>query len=294
MKTDGHANGKLFEFGPGGSFLGSITEPARPGSQTGVIVFGLGISEVRIARGLARLGLVAMQIRLVRNYHDSERRNRFYDDSGIGACRQAIDELASKRGIQQVILMGNCAEANLCFNTARVDPRVVGLILTNPHVNEVLTAVDAYARKLFRFAAWRRLLTGKSSLAALRWFVRGRLQGADERWLAAQSPFTKDIALPLDFDQKLASLMSERGMRAILVFSYTEDGLRYFRKTYGGTLDNLAASGGLTIEILTRDAHVFSRDDEAARQLSEIICRWGEKALVRQDTPRALAAAQTA
>jgi hypothetical protein len=290
MKIEGLSSGKLFEFGPGGSFLGSITDPADPGSPTGVVLFGLGMSEVRIARGLARLGLVAMQIRLVKNYHDSDRRNRFYDDSGVRSCRLAIDELFARRGVRQVILMGNCAEANLCFNTALLDARVVGLILTNPHVNEVLTAAHSYPRKLFRLSAWRRLLTGQSNLDALRAFVRGRLQGADDRLLAAQSPYRHDIALPLDFDRKLASLV-KRGVRALIVFSHTEDGLHYFRNNYGGTLAELVAANGLTIQTLERDAHVFSRDDESAQQLSEIVFRWGEKALVACDWQRAPAAA---
>jgi hypothetical protein len=293
MNSEGHSAGKLFEFGPERAYLGSITDPAQPGAATGAVIFGLGMSEVRVARRLAKLGVVSMQIRLLKNYHDSQRRNRFYDDFGVAACRRAIDELLAKRGVREVILMGNCAEANLCFNTALRDTRVTGLILTNPHVNEVLLAADSYWRKLLRPSAWRRLLTGKSSLEALRAFVRGRLQGADDQLLAAQSPYKHDIALPLDFDRKLASLVSQRGVRTLLVFSYTEDGLRYFRKTYGGTLDELVASSNLTIHTLDRDAHVFTHDDESARLLSEIVSRWGENVLVtpdRQLTPAAASA----
>ncbi len=140
------SGGNLFEFGPGGAYLGYISDPSRLRSQTAAILFGLGRPESRIARRLAALGLVVMQIQLFRNYGDEKRRLRFYDDSGVLACTQAIEEIVSQRRITQVVLMGHCAEANLSFNTALVDPRVVGLILANPNVSAVLKFVEQVAR----------------------------------------------------------------------------------------------------------------------------------------------------
>jgi hypothetical protein len=293
MNVTGRTNGRLFEFGPGGSFVGSITEPSHPGPQIGVILFGLGVAEIRIARRLAALGFVVLQIRLVKSYHDWEHKFRFYDDSGVWACRQAIDELTSQHRIQQVVLMAICGEANLCFNTALVDPRVVGLILLNPHVNERVTVVDVYRRHLFRLSAWRRLLTGKSRLTELKALLRSRVRGADVPPQSAQSRFEKDIILSLDFDQKLTSLLTKRGVRALIMFSYTEAGLHYFRRTYGETLDKLVASGGLTFEVMSRDAHNFYLDDESARELCEIIPKWAAKALVQRNPQQALAAVAT-
>jgi dienelactone hydrolase len=151
----------VFEFGPSGAYLGYISDPSRPCSQTGVIVFGMGRLESRIARRVAALGLVVMQIRLYKNYSDEKSRVRFYDECGVSACSQAIEEINSKRRVTQVVLMGNCAEANISFNTALVDPRVVGLILINPNVNAMLTVVDRLPRRLFSLHAWRRLMTGE-------------------------------------------------------------------------------------------------------------------------------------
>ena len=63
----------LFEFGPGGAYLGYISDPSRACSAPGV----------------------------------------FYDESGVSACTLAIDEINSRRRITQVVLMGDCAEANI-------------------------------------------------------------------------------------------------------------------------------------------------------------------------------------
>jgi len=270
----------VFEFGPGGAYLGYISDPSRLRSQTGVIVFGLGRLESRIARRLAALGLVVMQIRLYKNYSEVKSRVRFYDESGVSACTQAIEEIASKRRVTQVVLMGNCAEANISFNTALVDPRVVGMILTNPHVNAMLTVVDRLPRRLFSLHAWRRLLAGESNSKLLRSYFRILVPGADLQSLAAQVPDRKDIVLPLDFDKKLSSLLNERAISSLILFSNDRTGLRYFRKTYGDTLNELVASGRLTFEVLPTDAHDDSADDEAACQLAEVVAEWAGKVLV--------------
>jgi amino acid adenylation domain-containing protein len=279
-------NGPLLEFGPRGKYLSYITEPARPGAHIGVILFGFGVSECRIARRLSTLGFIVMQIRLFKNHEDAQDRARFYDDSGISALVQAIDELSFRRGIQRVVLMGNCAEANLCFNTALIDLRVVGLIMTNLYINEMLTVVDECRRNLFSLGAWRRLLTGDRGARMLKGFLRMRVRGASDQSLTAQSCYNKDLVLPLDFNRKLVSLVNGRDVRALVLFFRSELGLRYFRKNYGETLGTLSASGRLQFEVMSQDLHEFSADDEAARQLSEIVATWSEKLIVGPDSER--------
>lgn len=273
-------DGSVFRFGTGGEFSGYISDPSRPCSRTGVILFGLGRLESRIARRLAGLGLVVMQIRLFKDYAEATRRARFYDDSGVAACRQAIEEFASRRRIDQVVLMGGCAEANVSFNTALVDARVVGLILHNPHVNPMLTVVDRLPRRLFSRAAWRRLLAGESNPKLLSIFLRKLAGGAHEQSLAAQWSYHKDIVLPLDFDRKLSSLLTQRAVRSLILFSNDRAGLRYFRNTYGDTLDQLVDSGRLSFEVMPPDAYDASTGDKAACQLAEVVAAWAEEQLV--------------
>jgi amino acid adenylation domain-containing protein len=292
MDVSAASDADVFEFGPGGAYLGYISEPSRRCSQTGVILFGLGQSEARIARRLAARGIVVMQIRLFKNYGDAQQRTRFYDDSGVAACTQAINELTSRRPVSQVVLMGNCTEANISFNTALVDRRVTGLILTNPHINEMLTVVQECRQNLFSLAAWGRLLRGESGAKLLKAFLRGRVRRADADWMAAQWSYRKDIVLPLDFDRKLAALLTERDVRGLVVFTYDKIGLRYFRRNYGKSLDRLAASGHLRFEVLPTESHDTSADDDTARRLAEAVTEWAGKELV-PSAPRAVPATQS-
>ncbi len=276
----------VFEFGPGGAYLGYISDPSRPRSQTGVIVFGLGRLESRIARRLAALGLVVMQIQVFRNYADMQRRLQFYDDAGVAACTEAIEEMLSKRRITQVVLMGDCAEANLSFNTALADRRVVGLILTNPNLEALLarlTFIDRLPLRLFNMDAWRRLATGDSKL--LKSILRRLGSRSAGQWLAGQMSFHKDVILPLDFEQKLSTLLTERAGPSLIVFSKDRDGLSFFRKVYAATLQQLIAANRLNFEVMPANARDDPADDQVACQFADVIADWAAKALV-SSTPK--------
>src|SRR5471030_2178866 len=98
----GATGGSVFEFGSGETYLGYISDPSRRCSHTAVILFGFGRLEGRVARRLSALGLVVMQIQLVKNYGELRRRLQFYDDAGVTACTQAIEAIISKRRVTRV------------------------------------------------------------------------------------------------------------------------------------------------------------------------------------------------
>jgi amino acid adenylation domain-containing protein len=271
----------VFQFGPGGAYLAYISDPSRWRSLTGVIMIGLGRLESRIARRLAALGLVVMQVQLFRDYADMRRRLRFYDDFGVAACAGAIEEMVSKRGVSRVVLMGDCAEANLCFNTALADARVVGLILTNPNLDAqlaTLTPVERLPLRLFEAAHWRRVLAGDSKL--LKSILRRLGSRSAAQWLAGQWSFSKDLILPLDFDQKLSKLLTERAGRCLIVFSKDRDGLGYLRRIYRTTIHQLIAANQLSFEVMPVNARDDPADDQAACQFADVIADWAGEALL--------------
>jgi amino acid adenylation domain-containing protein len=271
----------VFEFGPGGAYLGYITDPPRPRSQTGVIVFGLGRLESRVARRLAALGLVVMQIQVFRNYADVQPRLQFYDDAGVAACTKAIEELLSKRPVTQVVLMGDCAEANLSFNTALEDRRVIGLILTNPNFHPLparLRFIDRLSLRLFNRAAWHRLATGESRLAkSILHRLGSRSAG---QWLAGQMSFNRHVTLPPDFDRKLSSLLTERSGRSLIVFSKDRDGWSFFRRIYRATLQQLIAGNRLNFEVMPVNARDDPADEQLTCQFADVVADWAGEALL--------------
>ncbi len=277
----------VFEFGPGGAYLGYISDPSRACSTIGVILFGLGRLESQVARRLAALGLVVMQIQVVRKFGDLNRRLQFYDDSGVAAGRQAIDEINSRRGITQVVLMGDCAECNISFNTALVDARVDGLILTNPNFDPLmamLSFLDRLPVRLFSLRAWRGVLTGESKLvkSLLR---RLGSQAADE-WLAGKWSFRKDLVLPIDFDNKLSSLVTQRRVSSLIVYSKDGAGLRFFRRNYFRALKDLAVQGHFTFKVMAHDARADPKNDQATCQFADVVSDWAGTVLLQEPESR--------
>jgi hypothetical protein len=236
--------------------------------RVAVIVLGVGIADIAATGRFAKHGWLAMQIRLIRdNAHhaDAWRRYDTYSESGVSRCIEAMDFLSNTYGIRRFILMGNCALANICFNTATADPRVAGLILTNPHVSDQLTNRLSFRirRHLLSRRSWLRLLRGKAP--------------ASLALTAEESPelnSTGDVALPLDFDRRLELLLAQRQLRVLIAFAHSEPGLIYFLSHYRRKLDELATGNQLRFEVISSDSHDFSASDESASKLNALIADW--------------------
>jgi hypothetical protein len=272
-------------------FVGSIMEPQQRRGSIGFIVIGLGIADVMAVRRFAALGHVAMQIRLIKDstHHKDERRRHItYDETGVARCRRAMDLLSAKHGVERFILMGNCTLANICFNTARVDFRVAGLILTNPHVPE--TEMDGVLFKIqrhfFRKSSWARLLKGQMQLPGSTALSTNAAQAEKARVEAMRWDFKKDIVLPRDFDRKLASLVGERPLPALIVFSDSEASFVYFERHYRKTLNQLVRAGKLRYEVIQTDQHDFSARTETATALNDLISDWMKHAWGAQSLQR--------
>ena len=260
--------------------VASIATPPGRKASIGVVVTGMDLGDLRAVKRFAAAGFVAMQIRLIpdsAHHKDLQRRYATYDESGVARCRQALDMLSDEYGVQHFILMGGCALANVCFNTAEADPRVAGLILTNPYIGAAATsAIPLKLRKhLFQRRSWLRLLSGSMKLLRGATHRIGSRGEADRQRVTAT--YHKDMALPGDFDRCLKALSTDRPMQTLLVFSQTELSLHYFRRHYRRTIDELVAAGKLHLEVLPFDNHDLSARDDSALGLNNLITEWTRK-----------------
>jgi pimeloyl-ACP methyl ester carboxylesterase len=238
----------------------------------------MGAGELRIARSLARLGIAAMLVQ------QKERAFLRLDTEGVRYCKDAIETLRAKRGVDSFILMGICGRASISFYTAVDDPRVIGLTLVNPALNPVLTVLERYKNKLRSAASWRRLIAGKIDLShhlksakRIKTLILGRLVRADEKTLIERSKATvnRDLMMPDNIGPRLEAL-AERGVRVLLVFSDQDAGLGYFRKRYGKSFTRLRQQPGMSVEVLSTAAHRLTLDDSAASGLADTMRRWAE------------------
>jgi hypothetical protein len=257
---------------------------ARGEPRLGAILWGLGVAEVKIARALAKRGIVSMQVRINGpEFYDDDRRNEIYRRRGIEYCTLAMDKLAAERGVTSFILMGTCACANLGFHAALADSRVVGLILANPYVSTAQRALALGWDKIAKPGGWKKLWTaGAARARATLRTVWRRIDGSLRSTTAppvkvsvsgAGAP--RAIELPGDLGRKLAKLC-DRGSKILVACSTTDDSLHYLRKRHGSYLRKLQARGNLSFVEVECSAHLFSTDDTAAALLNDAISRWIE------------------
>jgi non-ribosomal peptide synthetase component F len=143
----------------------------------------------------------------------------------------------------------------------------------------MLTFLDRLPVRLFSLTAWRGVVTGESKL--VKSLLRRLGSQAAGEWLAGKLSFHKDLVLPLDFDHKLSSLLAQRRISSLIVYSKDRAGLRFFRRNYLRTLENLAAPGRFTFKVMARDARADPKYDEAACKFADAVSDWAGKALLQ-------------
>jgi pimeloyl-ACP methyl ester carboxylesterase len=153
----GHVVGGIRElpvqFGPDGQLVGVLATPndppsvqnARPAGTAPptVILLNAGVIHrvgphrlhVLLARGLAALGISSFRMDLS-GIGDSRAvpGATSFRQSSVADARVAMDHLAAETGATRFILFGLCSGADNALATARVDDRVVGLVIVDPPV----------------------------------------------------------------------------------------------------------------------------------------------------------------
>lgn len=169
---------KILRFGRTAPLIGVLTEPrtvAGSASLPAVVLLNSGILHrvgacrlhVGVARRLARDGFTVLRFDYS-GIGDSEARrdDLAFEESALLETREAMDHLASTRGVREFILMGLCSGADMAHEVARVDKRVVGLVMLdgwayrNPGYY-----LHHYGSRAFRLDVWRRWIGNKLARA---------------------------------------------------------------------------------------------------------------------------------
>ena len=280
--------------GNGSTLLGRLT-PAAASCGLGAVIWGTGFSEFRLARRLATLGVTSLQIRICgAAFDDDDQRNAIYDRDGIRLCTEAVDHLVQRFALRGCVLMGNCAAASLAFNAARADPRIAGVIMTNPHFEGLQKPVESFVRKLSRAEFWGRVARGQVDVAdrlrSLGRALRAGPEGGAASGLAVR--YRGDVYLDASFAEEIAAVAS-RGVAVYLACSRTDDSLLHVHRHFSKTLSDLARQG-VTFHLIDRDVHVFEHDEIASDELNAGITAWVARTLLAAGHPPAprMAAAQ--
>ena len=211
-----------------GNILYGVVHDPSSTAKRGVVMVAAGACRVGphrqfllLARHWAAGGIPVMRFDY-QGQGDSEGAGAFNFDSLMYDIRSAIDCFTSTvPGIERVVLWGLCEAALNSLLYARNDPRVDGLVLVNPQVDNLHTSLSDRSRLRYH----------RSSQLLKPWRLPGRLARNRVNVLSALTSITGHIAgsirpnPPGSIDRFLEELSAFKG-RSLVILSEDEPNLR--------------------------------------------------------------------
>jgi pimeloyl-ACP methyl ester carboxylesterase len=279
----GTCNELVVQFGPAASLVGILTRPPSglPIRRPAVVMLNTGIAHrvghhrmyVKMARELAALGHLAFR----------------FDFSGIGdsATREdslspfeahqadvcaALDWLTASCDVNEAVLIGLCAGADVALNYGHSDKRVVGLVLLDPTIPPTARFYAHYiGRRLTQLRSWGSFVSG-----------RGRIwkELSDRARLAlgvapAQPESAADHRIRSQLEQLYLKSL-DRDLKMLIVLSGGSlAGRQSYREQLFDALPNVPFRGRVSVEHFKDADHTFT--SESVRDLlQELVIGWVE------------------
>lgn len=272
---------KALLLGRAKSLVGIATLPATGVAQRrpAVVFVNSGIVHrvghhrmyVRLARLLAAAGHAALRFDLS-GLGDSASRSGVSTESAWRMdISDAIDDLASLGAVDQVVLVGLCAGADLIVRYAHTDKRVVGIVLLDPTIPPTARFYVHYiARRIRRLRSWLSFASGRGRLwNELVEHVRFALGAARN----APGSSAADPRNRSEFEHVYGAAV-RGGIRQLIVLTGGAwEGRQSYREQLLEALPNVDFGDTLTLVHLEDCDHTFSSVDDR-RRLNDLITGW--------------------
>jgi pimeloyl-ACP methyl ester carboxylesterase len=280
----GAFNELAVHFGQSGSLVGILTRPASESPIRGpaVVVLNTGIAHrvghhrmyVRMARELAALGHHVFRFDFS-GIGDSAPRKDILNpiEAHQADVAAALDWLEASCRINEAILIGLCAGAEIALRYGHSDKRVTGLVLLDPTIPNSARFYARYiSRKLMVLRSW--------------WsFVRGRGMIWNQLSERARSTFGVATSQSADAADELKQLYVkafERKLNVLIVVTGKALEGRYREQLFDAFPD-VPLKGWVSFEYFRDADHTFT-SEEVRRALQRLIVGWIED----RSTPQAL------
>ncbi len=270
---------KAYRFGKGECLVGIITEPdacTRNVSLPAVLLLNSGLVHrvgpfrlyVEIARRLTSLGFMVFRFDLS-GVGDSKapRGSQSYDERAVSDVQEAMNMLATKKGVHEFVLMGICSGARLAHQVAVADLRVSGNVVS-----------DGYAYPTWGFYL-RYYGPRVRSLSKWRDFLKRRFASvfAKAHDGAVGTELVEELLL-VEFPPKAkirADLVGliDRGVNLLVIHSGGWDDYYNYRDQFQDAFRSVDFQGKLQLEYFNEATHTFTLLEDRD-QLVATICKW--------------------
>jgi pimeloyl-ACP methyl ester carboxylesterase len=292
---------EALSFGDGGRLFGILTESEpSSGARTAIIFLNAGANHrvgpnrlyVSLARDLAARGYAALRFDLG-GLGDSGpapgmAENQIYSEASIADVKAAMTFLTSTRGAQSFVLVGICSGASLAFHTSAEDGRVAGQIMINPQTFErkkgdplepsakrSFKSTRYYLQALWRPSVWALALRGELDVRGVAGALRKRSAKGVAAGLRALMACWRGLPEPRTEVERVFRAVSDRGVRSLLVFSWSDGGLDMIEQHLGRGASSMQEHAHFRLEIVEGADHTFTQAD-AQHRLNALIARFIE------------------
>lgn len=262
----------------------------RHASTVGVVLANVGAIHrvgpgrfyVSMARALALLGFPTLRLDLS-GIGDSPPaqgalESEVYAPSAIADLRAAMDHLEQNLGIQRFVVVGLCSGAYAAYQTARVDPRTVGLIIGNLPTFQwrsgdqigaasptAIKATGFYGRALLRKKTWQRVWRRNVHARAIASVLAERLTSLAIARVGSAWSFVRGQSGESEVTRALHAICA-KGANIMVLYSRDDPGLDQAELHFSSAL---LRNSRFRLEIFDGADHTFSSRD-AQRRLMEV------------------------
>ncbi len=194
--------------------------------------------------------------------------NLTYPRDGLQDLDDAMTAAIAATGAGRVIVIGLCSGADLAFQIAFKDPRVVCAVMMNPRTFCVhdLNMVESYTRaryyqdSLFRLASWKKALRGDVDVGRAIRMLLPKVKDLTKR------RFARAITGPAVGEDEgghndvpaCLRMMAERGVDTFLVASEKDPGVDFVDSQFGKAMQALKSVRGYRREDFKGVDHTFT------------------------------------
>jgi pimeloyl-ACP methyl ester carboxylesterase len=280
-------------FGRSASLLGILSRPPSrmPIRKPAVVVLNTGIAHrvghhrmyVKMARELAALGHIVFR----------------FDFSGIGDSppradilnpieahqadlSEALDWLTASCDVNEVILIGLCAGAEIALRYGHSDKRVIGFVLLDPTIPPTARFYAHYiGRRLIELRSWWSFVCG-----------RGRIREELSEWArsafgaaTSQSASTANQKIRSELEQLYLKSFERKLNVLIVVTGRVYEGRQSYREQLFDAFPNVPLKGWVSLEYHRDADHTFT-SEEARAALQELVLGWIKALPITQNLPQ--------
>ena len=245
--------------------VGVITEPDDfQSSKPAVLILNSGLMHhigtcrlsVKLARSLADIGFISIRFDFS-SIGDSEARrgSKTFQESAPLEVTEVMDYLNEKRGIKKFILFGLCSGADVAYDTAVLDSRVVGIAQIDPYCYRTpIYYLNHYRKKLFNINALNNFITKKIK------FLSKKVNKKDDQDEAFFEELTSyRVFPPLNDIAKGLSQLVDRQVRLNIMFTGGEYHYNYSDQYRDSLKGKVNFRDLLTLNYYPESGHIITQ-----------------------------------